>query len=507
MSIPIYAPLLLVVAWLYKVSTTDLNIESVLTTKAATIAFGPLRAIPGPFLNRWTNLPLKIHTLRGRKVYYVDDLHAQYGPAVRIAPTEIAYADLSSTREIHKIGSGYLKSQFYADFTGESAEAVVSPGLFAVIDPVAHATRRRLFARAFAYSSLVEWEPLLQEKTKLAINGIQADIAQKGGVADILKWWSSLATDLIAELSFGEGFHALENGEKSDYSRDLEKVFLFSGLQYELSPLTTPLRYVPVPAVQFWLDAPKRLVAHGTAAIAKHKALQRRGETKATLFDRAMAEDKSGVRLSDPDVEREASNLIVAGSDTTAITLTYLVWTLLQPCHKDVKERLQQEVRTLPKDFSSMQAKELPYLSAVIQEALRLYGAAPGSLPRTVPKGGRTLGGYTLPEDTIVSTAAFTLHRNATIFPRPLEFKPERWLDQTQEMKDAFMPFGGGSRVCIGMHLAYMELSLATAMFFRELPGTKTLTSESDMEFENYFVIAPKGHTCEITLASTSDGL
>lgn len=84
-------------------------------------------------------------------------------------------------------------------------------------------------------------------------------------------------------------------------------------------------------------------------------------------------------------------------------------------------------------------------------------------------------------------------------------------------MKDTFLPFGGGIKgesatlllpalrglidgvVCIGMHLAYMELSLATAKFFRKLPNTKTWTLEEDMEFENYFVITPKSHKCEIT--------
>lgn len=139
MPLFIYAPLLFVLAWLYKVSPAGLIVGHLLMFEAAIIAPGPLGSIPGLFLNRWANLPLKIRTLQGRKIYYVDDLHIKYGisilarhairsvlivsgPVIRISPTEIAYADLSSTREIHKIGSGYLKSQFYPDFTGESAE-------------------------------------------------------------------------------------------------------------------------------------------------------------------------------------------------------------------------------------------------------------------------------------------------------------------------------------------------------------------------------------------------
>lgn len=136
----------------------------------------------------------------------------------------------------------------------------------------------------------------------------------------------------------------------------MEKVFLFSGLQYELTPLKTPLKYIPIPAIKFRLDAPKWLVAHGIAAIAKHRSLQARGETKGTLFEKALAEDKSGAKLSDPDVEREASNLIVAGSDTTAVTLAHLIWTLLRPCYGNIKARLQRELESLPENFPSMQA-------------------------------------------------------------------------------------------------------------------------------------------------------
>ncbi|KAL3419452.1 cytochrome P450 [Phlyctema vagabunda] len=485
MSLLIFAGFLLLGAWTYRLATNIL---------------GHLQDIPGPFINRLTNLPLKIQTLKGRRIYYVNSLHEKYGNTVRISPTEVAFTDLLSTREIHRIGSGYLKSRWYADFTGESDESLISPGLFAVIDPAAHAARRRLFARAFSYSSLVDWEPLLQYRTKLAISRIKEDTQRGEGKADMLKWWTFFATDMIAELAFGESFHTLENREKSAYSRDLEKIFLFSGLQVELSPLTSVLKHLPIPSIQHWLKAKQRLVSYGTVAINKHRALSDRGEIHGTLFSKAATEDKSGIKLADADIEREASNLIVAGSDTTAITLTYLIWALLRPCHRHLKKRLQDEINSLPEDFTSIQAKELPFLSAVIQESLRLFGAAPGSLPRVVPQDGRTLNGYPLPGGTVVSTAAYTLHRNANIFRDPLKFDPERWFAPSQDMKDAFMPFGGGSRICIGLHLAYMELSLATAMFFRTFPSARTLASEEEMEFENYFVIAPRSHKCEIII-------
>lgn len=69
--------------------------------------------------------------------------------------------------------------------------------------------------------------------------------------------------------------------------------------------------------------------------------------------------------------------------------------------------------------------------------------------------------------------------------------------------KAAFMPFGGGTRICIGLHLAYMELRLATALFFRECKGARlsTKTTEDVMEMAETFLIAPKGHFCNVALS------
>lgn len=192
------------------------------------------------------------------------------------------------------------------------------------------------------------------------------------------------------------------------------------------------------------MNCQNRLNEYGRTFLQRSKYLEKRGETRGTLFSRMIDEAAEGVALTEAQVEREASNLVVAGSDTTAVTLTYLVWILLKK--PDIRRKVTEEVLKLPANFSNRDVEALPYLGCVIQEALRLFGAAPGMLPRTVPKGGANLGGYVIPESITVSTHAYTLHRNASIFEHPLEFIPERWEAPTQAMKDAFMPFGAGTR-------------------------------------------------------------
>lgn len=233
--------------------------------------------------------------------------------------------------------------------------------------------------------------------------------------------------------------------QKSTYTKDLETVMIYSGIRSELPLLHPILQLIPLPSIRHMLGSMARLKSYGSAAIARSKALSEKGETGKTLFFKMLAStDESSDSLKDDEIEREATNLIIAGSDTTSVTLTYLIWAVLK--HPLVLLKLQEEVRSLPQSFSANQVLELPYLAMVIKETLRLYGAAPGSLPRVVPKGGRSLAGFMIPEGSVVSTQAYTLHRNPVIFQDPLSFKPERWMETSQEMKQAFMPWGGGSR-------------------------------------------------------------
>lgn len=121
--------------------------------------------------------------------------------------------------------------------------------------------------------------------------------------------------------------------------------------------------------------------------------------------------------ISNDSMVVEATGLVGAGGGTTSVTLTYLVWAVLQD--PLIQKKLENEVSTLPDDFTASDLEALPYMNAVIEETLRLYGPIPGALPRVVPESGLSIAGYFLPRGTVVCTQAYSMHRQSDVFPNP----------------------------------------------------------------------------------------
>lgn len=172
----------------------------------------PLKDVPGPWISRYTNLQLKFAVTGGRRIFYIDDLHKKYGPIVRISPTEVAVADPAAFKQIHAVSSRFAKDIWYEKLTNFPRLSV-----FTMRNPREHGQRRKLFARGFSKTYLREhWEPTIREKTSLAVEKIKVDAHT--GVADLLKWWTFMATDIVGVLGFGESFGMLELGKVNQES-------------------------------------------------------------------------------------------------------------------------------------------------------------------------------------------------------------------------------------------------------------------------------------------------
>ncbi|KAL2846419.1 cytochrome P450 [Aspergillus pseudoustus] len=399
-------------------------------TVANRIRKNPLASIPGPEITKWTDLILKYYTVLGQRPRYVHALHEKYGPIVRVSPTEIDISDIPAAREIHRIASPYMKAPWYRLLNRKDGES-----MFSTTDPDYHRRHRRLLSSPLSDANLrTEMEPLVRARINLAIEKMKSEAASPRGVADIYKWFFFMATDIIGELSFGDSFRMLEIGTKNQYIADLETVAKIGGIRATFPFVMAVAGFLPLSIFKEVVESTDRIVSYATQSVERYKAHLAmnpdEAKTKPTLFTKLYGASQSQGKnqkngeecLSDQEIRNDAQSFIIAGSDTTANTLTYLVWSVLRD--ENIRRKLIAELNKSvgEKELSDAELRELPYLNQVISEALRLYPAVPSALPRVVPDKGSTLAGYWLPSGATVTTQLYSLHRDPEVF-----YDPERY--------------------------------------------------------------------------------
>lgn len=184
--------------------------------------------------------------------------------------------------------------------------------------------------------------------------------------------------------------------------------------------------------------------------------------------------------MDDGQVLATCNSMITAGTETTAITLSTIFHNLMQ--HPTVYSKLMAEIdeavnegmiaQRRNKKVSWTEAQRLPYLDAVIQESFRLHPAVGMTQEKVVPAQGITICGHYIPGHTIVGCNPWVLQRRPEIYGDDVDcFRPERWLeasvDQLKDMKAAMFQFGGGSRTCIGKHIALFSIYKFVPTFLR----------------------------------------
>ncbi len=188
------------------------------------------------------------------------------------------------------------------------------------------------------------------------------------------------------------------------------------------------------------------------------------------------ARDEDGKPMSDEQVMAECLTLFGAGHETTA---TALSWTWYLLCQQpEAYQKVQEEVDSVLQGRTPTYADlpRLPYCLQVFKEALRLYPPAYAFSRRALRDV--EIDGYRVPKGWVVLLAPYTLHRREEFFPEPEKFAPERFTPEREKQlpRYAFLPFGAGPRICIGLHFSMMEgqlllATIAQRVSFSLLPG------------------------------------
>jgi cytochrome P450 len=194
------------------------------------------------------------------------------------------------------------------------------------------------------------------------------------------------------------------------------------------------------------------------AEIARRRAGDGGGQDLLTLLLDAVDED--GNRLSDRQVRDEVMTLLFAGHDTTTSTIGFMFYELAR--RPEVVAALREERERMlgsePADAGLLMSGRLELLEMVQDETLRLYPAAWIGARRSIDTF--QFGGQTVPGGVYVNYSSWVSHRLAEAFPEPEEFRPERFAPSAKAAlpKGAYVPFGGGSRICIGMRFGQLEV-------------------------------------------------
>ncbi|KAJ7488119.1 cytochrome P450 [Mycena latifolia] len=420
----------------------------------------PLARFPGPFLWRISSSSLVYVSLTGKRYLVIDDLHRKYGPFVRIGPSHLSVNLHSANNVIYGAGSHMEKAESYVTPGHPDAVAL----FFKPKTEEIHLERKRVWAPAFTRPSIVNFIPAVERRTSELLQCIQYRQSQNPEkLMDLSEAICHWAYDVMSEMMFGgsNNLELMKNGDPED---------LVDGGKMATIILDSIGQSPWLMDIAWHLPQGKSMVRlRQFAAAVMRRRVQASADTAMRDLTSYLLDGRtsSGDPIPLEDLELDAVVAIQGGSDLTATVLCLAFYYILasESTH-GYYSKLQQELDdTFPPRDDTLDwdvLAELPYLNAVISEALRL--ASPFFLPRIVPEGGVVIDDRHIPEGTTVALAAYSQQTSPeNFYPDPLEFRVERWLPGglgpgSKTEKAALYSFSSGPHVCVGKSFAYQEM-------------------------------------------------
>lgn len=220
---------------------------------------------------------------------------------------------------------------------------------------------------------------------------------------------------------------------------------------------------LPLPAVRRFAIASARIRQVLDEVVVAHCASDPNTTAQTSLLSVILGSRDAGQGMSQTQARDELVSLIAAGSETTASTLGALFLEVAR--HPEIEQRLHAELDTVlgGRPVSAGELTRLPYTRRTITETLRLH--SPGWLSMRRSVHSVQLGGTHIPAGSDVAHSPQAMHRNPDLYPDPLRFDPDRWLDQPIRAlpRGAYIPFAEGKRQCIGNEFAMTEMIAVVA--------------------------------------------
>jgi cytochrome P450 len=446
--------------------------------RPAPIATNPLSIVAGDFLDEWRARgrypPGPLDWNMRRTLRFTHDplpillpLYERYGPIFTVRMMHQPQVFMLGPAANRYITVEHPENFLWRDGHFGQLAWLMGDGLL-TIDGGYHDRARRIMMPAFHRERL---EPTVEIMVAEAERAMRE--WRPGTTVNIYEWMRVLAMRIAMRGLFGLDPDDHDSG--AAMARRFERALTFYGT-------SGPSRLLRGPGTPY---GRMRKASAGLDEIVYSEIARRRADPDPDHTDVLSmlieAEDEDGSRLSDDEIRDQVMTLLFAGHDTSTSTVTFLLYELAR--HPDVLARLQEEQERVlggePPGFAQLHG-QLPELDMAVDETLRLYPPAWVGPRKTVREF--EFEGRQVPARAYINYSSWASHRLPDVFPDPEAFIPERFTPERKAAlpKGAYVPFGGGSRICIGKRFGQTEVKVVATTILRrfrlELVPGRTMT-------------------------------
>lgn len=409
---------------------------------------------------------------------FVEAVEAAYGDAARFDMGPIDTFMVADPDAIERVLVSEADHFRKPDFQGDALGDLLGSGLL-LSEGETWDRQRTLANPAFSMSRLSGVADRVADHAEDLVAGWSP-----GDEVDVERAMTTVTLDVILDLMMGVELPA-------ERVRTIQDQLVPLGSRFEPNPFrfATP-SWVPLPGDDEFAAAIATLENVLDEIIAeRERSIGDEDDGPMDLLSVLLRARDRGEQ-SPKQLRDELMTTLLAGHDTTALTLTY-TWFLLSE-HPEAERRVQEEIdAVVGSDRPTMKhVSEFEYTEWVIDEAMRLYPPV-YTLFRT-PTRPVELAGYAVPEGASVMLPQWAVHRSERFWEDPATFDPERWRPERQAGRHRFtyFPFGGGPRHCIGKHLAMLEAQLILATVASQ--HSLDFTGETPLRLQPSLTIHPR---------------
>jgi cytochrome P450 len=404
---------------------------------------------PGP-----TNFSLRrTHAFTQSALPILLDAYEHYGPVFTMRLLHAKGVFMLGPEANHYMTVSHADNFAWRDGSMGELIPLLGDGLL-TIDGTYHKRARRIMLPAFHHARVAAAVDVMQEEAEQGLEGWRS-----GGRVRLYDWTRRVTLRVAMRALFGLDPDRAMQG--IDVARAFEDALAYYGRDYVLQTLRGP--GTPWSGMH---AARRRLDGVLFSEIQRRRAAGRQGDDILSLLIAAADEDGSG--FSDREVRDQMMTLLFAGHDTATATIAFLFYELART--PEARERLEAELDS-ELDGSGAEAGQLasglPELGMAVDETLRLYPPA-----WVGPRRSREpfeFAGHRVPGGAYCDYCSWASHRLPDVWEDPHAFHPERFSEENRARipKGAYVPFGGGSRTCIGMRFGLMEVKAIAAAIAR----------------------------------------